>query len=99
MSLADDRIEDRDIGPLWAEHFSKIAHEAGSEVIVLAIVYIIERKAKTSAMDGGDWSDRVSRELRRHGVPPDQFWEIQSTMQRRSAAPFPHCADSTRVLK
>jgi hypothetical protein len=81
MSLADDRIEDDDIGPLWAEHFYKIGERVGSKVIVLALVSIIERKAKT-ALTAGDWSDRVFQELRRYSIPPDQFWEIQSTMQR-----------------
>ncbi len=27
MSLADDRIDDEDIGPLWAEHFPKIGDD------------------------------------------------------------------------
>jgi hypothetical protein len=42
MSLADDHIDDGDIGPLWAKHFSKIGEDAGSKTIVLALVYIIE---------------------------------------------------------
>jgi hypothetical protein len=37
MSLADDSIEDKDIGPLWAEHFSTIGEDVGSEVIVLSL--------------------------------------------------------------
>ena len=81
MSLADDRIDDDDIGPLWAEHFPKIGERAGSKVIVLWLVYIIENKAKTGTTDG-DWSDRVFQELRRFGIPPDEFWEIQSTTKR-----------------
>ena len=81
MSLADDRIDDEDIGPLWAEHFPKIGERVGSKVIVLWLVYIIENKAKAGTTDG-DWSDRVFQELRRFAIPPDEFWEIQSTTQR-----------------
>ena len=44
MSLADDRIDDNDIAPLWVEHFSRIGECPGSKVIVLALVYIIHRK-------------------------------------------------------
>ena len=81
MSLADDRIEDKDIGPLWAEHFSMIGKDVGSKVIVLSLVYIIEDKAKIGTSDG-DWSERIFQELRRYRIPPDEFWEIQSTTQR-----------------
>jgi hypothetical protein len=49
MSIADDGIEDCEIGLLWAEQFTKIATDAGSSVIVLSLVYIIERKAKRRA--------------------------------------------------
>jgi hypothetical protein len=77
MSLADDRIDDADIGPLWTKHFPKIGVDVGSKTLVLALVYIIEDKARASASNG-DWSDRVSQELHRHGIPPDEFWEIQS---------------------
>ena len=54
---------------------------AGSKVIVLWLVYIIENKTKTGTTDG-DWSDRVFQELKRFGIPPDEFWEIQSTTER-----------------
>lgn len=81
MSLAADRIDDRDIGPLWARHFPKIGDDFGSKIIVLALVYIIEGKANAYATDG-DWSDRVFRELRRFGIPPDPFWEIHSAASR-----------------
>ena len=81
MSIADDRIADCDIGPLWAKHFAKIGERPGSKVIVLALVYMIEDKANAGKVDG-DWGDRISRELRRHGIPPDQFWEIQSASSR-----------------
>jgi hypothetical protein len=77
VSIVDDSIEDSDIGPLWAKHFPMIADDVGSKIIVLALLYIIEDKATASTTDG-DWSDRVSQELRRYGIPVDQFWEIQS---------------------
>lgn len=49
----------------------------GSKVIVLSLVHIIEDKAR-NGVTNGDWSDLVLRELRRYGIPPDEFWEIQS---------------------
>jgi hypothetical protein len=78
MSIVDDRIDDADIGPLWAKHFHKIGVDVGSKALVLALVYIIEDKAKASATDG-DWASRISHELRHHGIRADQFWEIHSS--------------------
>ena len=81
MSLADDRIEDADIGPYWAKHFPRIGLDVRSKTLVLALVYIIEDKARAATVDG-DWSAGVSVELRRHGIPADQFWEIHSVASR-----------------
>ena len=49
MSLAHDKIEDANIGPLWANHFSKTGVDIGSKTLVLALVYIIEDKAQRRA--------------------------------------------------
>lgn len=48
---------------------------------MLALVHIIEDKAKIAA-NNGDWVDRVSQELRQHGIPPVEFWEIHSASSR-----------------
>src|SRR5262245_27948627 len=45
-------LHESDIGPLWAKHFSKIDSDVGSNTIVFALAYIIEDKAKASAIDG-----------------------------------------------
>ena len=71
------RIEDADIGPLWTKHFSMISDDVASKIIVLSLVYLLEDKAKSRAVDG-DWSDRISHELRRHGIRADEFWQIHS---------------------
>jgi len=75
MSTAD-QIDDAEIGRLWAKHFSQRA-DVKSKTVVLSLVYIIEEKAKMRASDG-DWSDHISQELRRYGIPADEFWEIHS---------------------
>ena len=80
MSLADNSSIDSDIGPLWAKHYLK-RDDVGSKTVILALVYIIEDKARAS-VTSGDWSDRISRELRRYGIPADEFWEIYSAVSR-----------------
>jgi hypothetical protein len=77
MSIADDRIEDCEIGLLWAEQFTKIATDAGSRVIVLSLVYIIEGKVKVGERDG-DWRDRVHNELRHYNISPDEFGKFKA---------------------
>ena len=81
MTTTEDRIDDSDIGRLWAKHFPKIGDDVGSKTFVLAIVYMIKDKTKANANDG-NWSDRILRELRRFGIPSNQFWEIQSASSR-----------------
>jgi hypothetical protein len=81
MAIVDEVIDDADIGPMWAKHFPKIGTDVGSKGLVLALVYIIEDRARTRA-DGGDWSDCIPQDLRRYGVPLDQFWEIHSASSR-----------------
>jgi hypothetical protein len=79
MSIADDRIDDADIGPMWTKHFPRITNEVVSKTLVLTLVYLIEDKAKVAA--DVDWSDHVSRELRKYGIPSEQFWEIYSALR------------------
>jgi hypothetical protein len=81
MSAADNRINGAEIGPLWAKHYPRIADYPRSKVIVSALVYIIEDKAKAGGA-GGDWMVSVSQQLRRQGIPPDQFWEIHGAAAR-----------------
>jgi hypothetical protein len=75
MFIADAKIDDADIGPMWARHFPRIGVDVKSKTLVLALVYMIEDRARTRA-DGGDWPDCIPQDLRRYGVPLDQFWEI-----------------------
>src|SRR5262245_31763467 len=77
----DDRIDDADISRMWAKHFPKIGVDVGSKTVVLSLVYIIEDKARAGTASG-DWLDRISQELRRYGIPSEQFWEIHSAASR-----------------
>ena len=52
MSLADDRIEDRDIGPLWTEHYPKGKDHARSRTLCRILCLMIENKAARNLGDG-----------------------------------------------
>ncbi len=62
MAIVDDIIGDAEIGPLWSKHFPRIADDVVSKTLVLALVYLVEDKAKAAATDS-DWSERVPQEL------------------------------------
>lgn len=74
MASDGDTIDDTEIGSMWTKHFPQRA-DVKSKTVVLSLVYIIEEKARMRASDG-DWSDHVSHELRRYGIPAVEFWEI-----------------------
>jgi hypothetical protein len=75
MSLADDRIDDCDIGPWWAEHYPKRIDNILSKALCLILFYVIADRAH-SIYPYGDWSDKLEHALRFYGVPKDQYYEI-----------------------
>ena len=46
MSLADDRIDDKDIGPLWAAHFSQRHGSMRSLTLCFTLLLILQSKAE-----------------------------------------------------
>jgi len=76
MSLADDRIEDQDIGPLWAEHYPKRIDDVCSKTLCLALCLIIERKAARNFGDG-ELIDGIHHMLAAFGISKEQFYELE----------------------
>ena len=76
MSLADDRIEDRDIGPLWAEHYPKGKDHARSRTLCRILCLMIENKAARNLGDG-DLMVAIHRMLAGFGIAEDQFYEVE----------------------
>jgi hypothetical protein len=79
MSLADDRIEDRDIGPLWAEHYPKGKDHARSRTLCRILCLMIENKAARNLGDG-DLMVAIHRLLAGFGIAEDQFYEVEKEM-------------------
>jgi hypothetical protein len=75
MSIADDRIEDKDIGPLWAEHYPKRYDRLSSKAVCLMLFYIITDRAQV-LFPGGELSDQLCRACELFDVPREQFYEI-----------------------
>jgi len=73
--MIDDKFEDRDIGPLWAEHYSKRADSVMSKTLCLTLFYVIADRAH-SIYPHGDWSDKLQHALRFYDVPKEQYYEV-----------------------
>jgi N-acetyl-beta-hexosaminidase len=71
--MIDDKIEDGDIGPLWAEHYPKRADRITSSALPDALV-IADRAH--SIYPHGDWSDKLQHALRFYGVSKEQYYEV-----------------------
>jgi hypothetical protein len=59
MSLADDRIDDCDVGPLWAEHYPQRIDNILSKALCLILFYVIADRAH-SIYPHGDWMEKDS---------------------------------------
>ena len=72
-----EKIEDSDIGTLWAEHYPKRKQSVASETLCLTLMHIVNDRAR-SIMPYADWSDKLHHALQRFQVPKDQFIEFEN---------------------
>jgi len=75
-----ERIEDDEIGPLWAEHYPKRKGEPGSQLICLSLLAIVMRKA-IMTIPYGNASDKLILALAEFGIPENQFWELDNEIK------------------
>ena len=71
-----DRIHNRDIGRLWAEHFPKSKESGASKTICMALALILEDKAQAAA-GNDDLMDKLYFLLKHFDIPKDQFYEVE----------------------
>jgi hypothetical protein len=76
VSIADDRIDDDEIGPMWAEHYPKHKSHVFSKALVIVLCKILRNKAQ-HGIAYGDWSDKCHHVLVQFGIPKEQFQEIE----------------------
>jgi len=71
-----ERIEDGDIGPLWAEHYPKWKESAASKTLCMVFALMLEDKAQSIATDD-DIIEKVSYVLNCFGIPKGQFYDLE----------------------
>jgi hypothetical protein len=83
MERKMDRLDDEDIGIIWARHYPRRAERASSMSLCVTLAMIIRQRAK-SVNQYNDWSAKLDHALSMARIPKEQFEavETESTAQR-----------------
>jgi hypothetical protein len=76
-----DRLDDEDIGIIWARHYPKRAERASSMSLCVTLAMIVKQRAK-SVDQYSDWPAKLEHALATANIPKEQF----ETVETESAA-------------
>ena len=71
-----DRLDDEDIGLIWARHYPKRDESESSKSLCITLAMIVKQRAASNS--NGDWADKLERALAAAGVPRDQFDSVEA---------------------
>jgi len=72
-----DRLENEEIGMIWARHYPKRAESALSFSLCVTLALILKQRAK-SVVHHKAWSDKLRHVLSAARVPKEQFDTLES---------------------
>ena len=72
-----DRLENEEIGMIWARHYPKRADSASSLSLCVTLALILKQRAK-SVVHHKAWSDKLRHVLSAARVPKEQFDTLES---------------------
>ena len=72
-----DRLDDEDIGIIWARHYPKRAEQASSMSLCVTLVMIVKQRAK-SVDQYNDWPAKLQHAVAAAHVPKEQFDTLES---------------------
>jgi len=78
-----DRLDDEDIGIIWARHYPKRAERASSMSLCVTLALIIKHRAK-SVDHYNDWPSKLQHALAAAHVPREQFDTVGKRVKRRA---------------
>ena len=76
-----ERLDDEDIGIIWARHYPKRAERASSMSLCVTLAMIVKQRAK-SVDQYNDWPAKLEHALASANIPKGQF----ETVETESAA-------------
>jgi len=74
-----DRLENEEIGMIWARHYPKRAESASSLSLCVTLALILKQRAK-SVVHHKAWSDKLRHVLSAARVPKEQFDTLESEL-------------------
>ena len=78
-----DRLENEDIGLIWARHFPKRADSETSKSLCLTLAMILRGRA-ISPGSYGNWDKSLQLILVQAGIPREQFDAVESEAKERA---------------
>jgi hypothetical protein len=72
-----DRLDNEDIGIIWARHYPKRAESGSSRSLCLSLAMVIRLRARLMTHHS-DWSDKLEQVLADARIPKEQFATIEN---------------------
>ena len=72
-----DRLDNEEIGMIWARHFPKRAESGSSRSLCLSLAMVLRLRAR-SMTPQSDWSDKLEQILAEARIPKEQFATIEN---------------------
>ena len=72
-----DRLDNEDIGMIWARHFPKRAENGSSKSLCVSLAIVIRLRARFMTQ-ASDWSDKLEHVLAAARIPKGQFATIEN---------------------
>jgi len=72
-----DRLDNEEIGIIWARHYPKRADNGSSKSLCLSLAMVIRLRARSMTQQS-DWSDKLEHILADARIPKEQFATIEN---------------------
>ncbi len=82
-----DRLENKDIGVIWARHYPKRAESASSMSLCVTLTLIIKQRAR-AVLQHEAWSVKLRHTLAATRVPKEEFETLESESKAELIPPL-----------
>jgi hypothetical protein len=73
-----DRLDNEDIGLIWARHYPKRSESESSRSLCVTLAMIIKQRAESIILPYGDGTEKLRRALVAARVPREQFDAVEA---------------------
>jgi len=76
-----DRLDDEDIGLIWARHYPKRTESQSSKSLCITLAMIVKQRAESIILPYDDGTDKLERALLAARVPREQFDTVEAELK------------------